>query len=55
MIGWHYCKKCKEAVKSCEHDPSYTILASDNSQRLKRCRKLLSHIKEPLRNIIDID
>jgi len=34
-MSWHYCEKCKEIVKYCEHDPQYIIRTSDNTQPLK--------------------
>uniref|UniRef100_A0A6M3Y5S3 Uncharacterized protein n=1 Tax=viral metagenome TaxID=1070528 RepID=A0A6M3Y5S3_9ZZZZ len=32
MLDWHYCPKCKEVVKSCEHDPIYTIKSQANTK-----------------------
>lgn len=29
---WHYCEKCKEIVKHCEHDILYVIKTSDHTE-----------------------
>jgi len=54
-MGWYYCERCKEMRKQCKHRINETIIYSDNSQNIKKCRELLKDIKGVIRNIIDID
>lgn len=44
-MSWHYCEKCKEIVKYCEHYPKYVIRTSSNTQPLKESNKVIKESK----------